>query len=134
MIDRLSHHQAAKPIQEIYNSNNTKRIAIFGGNGDNKYDQVSIYLYDNSATMLNNKGLALAKLGKYNESIVFFNKALAINPNDFTALNNKGLALAKLGMYNESIALYDKALAINPNYVYALNNKNSALEALSKIK
>jgi tetratricopeptide (TPR) repeat protein len=134
MRDRLSHNQAAKPIQEIYNSNNTKRIAIFGGNGDNKYDQVSIYLYDNSATMLNNKGLALAKLGKYNESIVFFNKALAINPNDFTALNNKGLALAKLGMYNESIALYDKALAINPNYVYALNNKNSALEALSKIK
>ena len=45
MIDRLSHHQAAKPIQEIYNSNNTKRIAIFGGNMHNKYDQVSIYIY-----------------------------------------------------------------------------------------
>jgi tetratricopeptide (TPR) repeat protein len=134
MIDRLSHHQAAKPIQEIYNSNNTKRIAIFGGNMHNKYDQVSIYIYDNSVTMLNNKGLSLAKLGMYNQSIVFFDKALAINPNDFTVLNNKGLSLAKLGMYNESIALYDKALAINPNYVYALNNKNSALEALSKIK
>jgi hypothetical protein len=24
MIDRLSHHQAAKPIKEIYNSNNTR--------------------------------------------------------------------------------------------------------------
>jgi hypothetical protein len=47
MRDRLSHHQAAKPIQEIYNSNNTKRIAIFG--------KVSIYLYDNSITVLNNK-------------------------------------------------------------------------------
>ena len=47
LIDRLSHNQAANPIQKIYNSNNTKRIAIFG--------QVSIYLYDNSITVLNNK-------------------------------------------------------------------------------
>jgi hypothetical protein len=48
LIDRLSHNQAANPIQKIYNSNNTKRIAIFG--------QVSIYFYDdNSITVLNNK-------------------------------------------------------------------------------
>jgi hypothetical protein len=47
LIDRLSHNQAANPIQKIYNSNNTKRIAIFG--------QVSIYLYDKSITVLNNK-------------------------------------------------------------------------------
>jgi hypothetical protein len=80
---------------------------------------------------LNNNGSALAKLGKYNESIVFFDKALAINPNNTAALNNKGLSLAKLGKYNESIVFFDKALAINPNYVYALNNKNSALEELS---
>jgi dolichyl-phosphate-mannose-protein mannosyltransferase/tetratricopeptide repeat protein len=134
MIDRLSHHQAAKPIQEIYNSNSTKRIAAFGGKMHNKYEQVAFYLYDNSVTVLNNKGSALAKLEMYNQSIVFFDKALAINPNNTAALNNKGLALAKLGKYNESVALYDKALSIDPNYVYALNNKNSALEALSKIK
>jgi tetratricopeptide (TPR) repeat protein len=133
MVDRLLHHQAAKPIQEIYNSNSTKRIALFGGNMHNKYDQVTVYLYDNSVTMLNNEGLALAKLGMYNQSIVFFDKALAINPNDFSALNNEGSALAKLGMYNQSIVFFDKALAINPNYVYALNNKNSTLEALGKI-
>ena len=96
MIDRLSHNQAAKPIQEIYNSNNTKRIAIFGGNMHNKYDQVSIYIYDNSVTMLNNKGLSLAKLGMYNQSIVFFDKALAINPNYVYALNNKNSALEAL--------------------------------------
>jgi hypothetical protein len=82
---------------------------------------------------LNDNGSALAKLGKYNESIVFFDKALAINPNNTAALNNKGLALAKLGKYNESIVFFDKALAINPNYVRALNNKNSSLEELSKI-
>jgi tetratricopeptide (TPR) repeat protein len=45
---------------------------------------------------LNNKGFALAKLGKYNESIVFFDKALAINPNYVRALNNKNSALEEL--------------------------------------
>jgi tetratricopeptide (TPR) repeat protein/TM2 domain-containing membrane protein YozV len=97
MIDRLSHHQAAKPIQKIYSSNSTKRIAIFGGNGYNKYEQVFIYIYDNSVTAFNDKGVALAKLGKYNESILFFDKALAINPNDVYALNNKNSALVSLG-------------------------------------
>jgi heparosan-N-sulfate-glucuronate 5-epimerase len=82
---------------------------------------------------LNNNGSSLAKLGKYNESIVFFDKALAINPNNTAALNNKGLALAKLGKYNQSIVFFDKALAINPNYIRALNNKNLALEELNKI-
>ena len=64
---------------------------------------------------------------------MFFDKALAINPNNTAALNNKGLALAKLGNTNESIVFFDKALEINPNDVYALNNKNSTLEELSKI-
>jgi tetratricopeptide (TPR) repeat protein len=45
---------------------------------------------------LNNKGLSLAKLGKYNESIVFFDKALAINPNYVYAMNNKNSALEEL--------------------------------------
>jgi heparosan-N-sulfate-glucuronate 5-epimerase len=45
---------------------------------------------------LNNNGSSLAKLGMYNESIVFFDKALAINPNYIRALNNKNLALEEL--------------------------------------
>jgi hypothetical protein len=49
MLERLAHHKAAKPIQEIYASNSTKRVAMFGGDGYNKYDKndkVSIYLYE----------------------------------------------------------------------------------------
>lgn len=45
---------------------------------------------------LNNNGSSLAKLGKYKESIVFFDKALAINPNYVYALNNKNSALEEL--------------------------------------
>ncbi len=43
---------------------------------------------DNTAA-LNNKGLALAKLGRDDESIAYFDKALEIDPNDAYSLNNK---------------------------------------------
>jgi len=49
MSERITHHKAAKPIQEIHASNSTKRVAVFGGDGSNKYDKndrVSIYLYE----------------------------------------------------------------------------------------
>ena len=39
---------------------------------------------------VSNKGSALINLGKYNEAIVEFVKALKINPNDIDALSNKG--------------------------------------------
>ena len=64
------------------------------------------------------------------ESIAYFDKALAVDPDNTAALNNKGLALAKLGEYDESIAYFDKALAVDPNDAYSLNNKKSTLEEL----
>jgi tetratricopeptide (TPR) repeat protein len=44
-------------------------------------------------TLLNNKGMSLYNLGRFNESIAYFDKALAIDPNNVTTLDNKGLAL-----------------------------------------
>jgi tetratricopeptide (TPR) repeat protein len=86
-------------------------------------------------------------MGKYNESIPYFDKALTIEPaNSFalhykavaaaaanaTVLTNKGIALLGLGKSNESIAYFDKALTINPNDVMALNSKGLALYRLGE--
>jgi tetratricopeptide (TPR) repeat protein len=75
-------------------------------------------------------GVSFAKMGEYNESIAYFNKALTIDPNNTAALNNKGLALAKLGEYDKSITYFDKALTIDPTDAYSLNNKKSTLEEI----
>ena len=40
------------------------------------------------------QGLSLAKLGKYNDSITFFDKALAINPKFLVAMKEKDFTLA----------------------------------------
>ncbi len=51
-------------------------------------------------------------LKKYNESIQFFDKAIAINPNYFSAYQNKGNALKK---FEEAIKCYNKIIEIKPN-------------------
>jgi tetratricopeptide (TPR) repeat protein len=84
------------------------------------------------ATKLNRQGTVLLSAGKYNESLAYLDKALALNPNFVYALIGKGIDLVKLGKYNESLAYLDKALAINPQDVNALNYKKIALNALNK--
>ena len=61
-----------------------------------------------------NKGLALYDMGKYEEAIKAYDKAIEINPEEAGAWYNKGLALYDMGKYEEAIKAYDKAIEINP--------------------
>jgi len=56
------------------------------------YDQ-ALRIDTNGAYLWYNKGLALRKLGKYNEVIQCYDRALQIDPNYALAWYNKGLAL-----------------------------------------
>lgn len=74
-----------------------------------------------------NKGVALGKLGKYDEEIECYDKAIRINPNDDKAWYNKGNALGKLGKNDEEIECYDEAIRINPKLAEAYGNKGITL-------
>jgi len=76
---------------------------------------------------LNNKGVDLYNLGKYEEAIEWYNKAITIDPNFLKALINKGLALQNLGKYQEAIDCYDKVLVLDPKFKLAKDNKKRAL-------
>jgi tetratricopeptide (TPR) repeat protein len=80
----------------------------------------------NEVIMLNNKGLALANSGMYKESIVYFDKALAIDPKNIAVLYDKGTSLSHLGKLLEAVALFNKILAIDPKNRAALNGKEQA--------
>jgi len=58
------------------------------------------------------KGLTLGKLGKLDEEIAAFDRAIEINPQDSDAWNNKGLALGKLNKHEDAMKAYDKASEI----------------------
>ncbi len=57
----------------------------------------------NDSVTMTNKGIELNKIGKYNESITYFDKALAMDPRNVVALNEKGNAYGGLGNYPQAI-------------------------------
>ena len=75
----------------------------------------------------------LQDLGKLDEAVASYNKALAIKPDYADAHNNLGVALFRLRKMNEAIASYHKALAIAPDYAEAHNNLGNAFKALGKM-
>ena len=71
-------------------------------------------------------------LGKYEEAIASFDKALKIKPDFHQAWKSRGIVLRKLGKFEEAIASYDKALEFKPDYHEAWNNRGVALDELGR--
>jgi len=61
------------------------------------------------------RGFELWDLGRYEEAIASYDKALQINPDDDASWYFRGIALGELGRYEEAIASYDQYLQIKPN-------------------
>jgi tetratricopeptide (TPR) repeat protein len=61
------------------------------------------------------KGLTfLSQYGRYNESLRYFDAALAIDRNFSEAWLAKGVAFHNMKQYDKAVSCYDNALAINP--------------------
>lgn len=80
----------------------------------------------------NFKGISLTNLGKNQEALACYERAIEIDPRYTIAWHNKGATLQKLGKNHEAIACYDKALEINPYYAIAWSNKGRILGELGK--
>jgi tetratricopeptide (TPR) repeat protein len=76
-------------------------------------------------------GNALKDLGKLDEAIQAYNKALAIKPDYAEAFNNMGNALKEQGKLDEAIEAYNKAISIKPDYAEAYNNATELLKIYS---
>jgi len=59
------------------------------------------------------KGVAFGNLGKLQEAIDCYDRALEIDPRYAKALHNKAVALNKLGRHNEAVECLDKAKEID---------------------
>jgi tetratricopeptide (TPR) repeat protein len=80
------------------------------------------------------KGCSLNSLGRYDEAVRCYEKALEIDPRFAMAWNNKGASLGNLGRYryDEAIRCYEKALEIDPRIAAAWYNKAHAEESLGR--
>lgn len=57
----------------------------------------------------------MSRPGGYNDSLFFFDNALAIDPDFSGAWTARGAALQNLGRYDEAVASYDHALELSPS-------------------
>ncbi len=78
-----------------------------------------------------NLGLALKRMGKFDEAIQAYDKALAISEDPET-WNNKGNALARLGRFDEAVESFRNALRLKPDYETARVNMTICANKLVK--
>ena len=80
------------------------------------------------------QGVALGDLGKHDEALKSYERAIEINPNDAEAWYNKGAVLGNLGKHDEALKCFDKAIEINPNDAEAYGSLGITLLYLSQYK
>jgi tetratricopeptide (TPR) repeat protein len=120
-------------VEQLYG----KQIVVFGLTIERLFITLTDFLRkfkedSNYASVWYNKGVALVDLGKYEEALVYFDKAIELNPNDAEVWDNKGIALGHLGKHDEALACFNKALEQNPNNAEVWYNKGVALDNLGK--
>jgi len=68
-------------------------------------------------------GNTLNSLGRYDEVIAAFDRALAMAPDTYWNWYRRGLAKEKLGRYGEAMSDYQRALQLKPNYPEAKKSR-----------
>jgi hypothetical protein len=64
-------------------------------------------------------GLIFQRLGRPDESLASYDRALVLRPNLPVAHNGRGMALAGQGRYADAIAAYSRAIELDPGYADA---------------
>jgi protein O-GlcNAc transferase len=72
----------------------------------------------------------LSDLGRFQEALSSYDKALAIRPAHAETLYNSGVVLAALHRLMEARARYDRALALKPDFTDALYNRGVVLRTI----
>jgi len=79
------------------------------------------------AEALMRQGIELYDLGRYQEAVVMFDRALTLFPRLPKAHYFKGIAQYDLGKYDAAVESYDNALALDPSDINAWYNKAATL-------
>ena len=91
-----------------------------------KYFEKAFETNNKDVASLNNIGLILKFYEKYSEAMVYFDKAISIEPN-YVVYGNRGNTKAQLGDFDGAIEDQNKALLYNNKSAEIYNNIASAL-------
>ena len=94
--------------------------------------QKALSIDTNACEAYNNLGVALSKVGRFEQSIQACQDAIRINPDYFEAYYNQGVVLQDQGNFSQAIESYQEAIRINPDYAQAYNNYGFILHKQGK--
>lgn len=80
----------------------------------------------------NRLGVALARLGRTEEALAAFQRAVALDANQPSAWTNLGNAYQELGRLDEAREAYERALDLDPDHPLAHHNLGALLRKLGR--
>ncbi len=86
------------------------------------------------AELLSDYGLALHRLGRHDEAVAAFDRALMLSPELFSARRDRGHALLALDRPQQALASFDAALAVERRDPETLCHRGDALLRLGRIE
>jgi len=78
------------------------------------------------------RGRAYEKIGKFDNAIEDYNRAIDLNLSYYPAYFMRGMAFEKTGRLNDAIEDYSRAIALNPSYYEAYNNRGMLYKKLGQ--
>jgi tetratricopeptide (TPR) repeat protein len=93
----------------------------------------AVSLHPQHATNLSNRGDTLVNLGRFDEALASYERALAIEVSAVT-LHNRGIALHHLRRLEAALASFDQALALDPHYAQAYISRGTVLHDLFRFE
>jgi len=84
------------------------------------------------AAILNDRGVAFARINQARPAIDDFNRAAQLSPETASIYNNRGNVLLALGFVREAVKDFDRALLLAPGYAAAYANRATALARLGE--
>jgi serine/threonine protein kinase/Flp pilus assembly protein TadD len=76
-------------------------------------------------------GVGYNYLGRNDQAIACFRKAIELNPNDWASYTNLGIALGEKGLHEEAIAAFEQAIKLSPQDESLVNDNRAWLLANS---
>jgi tetratricopeptide (TPR) repeat protein len=84
-------------------------------------------------TALTDRGFALGALGRHDEALVTFERALQSHPGHALTHFNRGVALEKLGRKDDALVSYERAIEIAPTSPEAIGNRGGLLNRMGRL-
>jgi serine/threonine protein kinase len=80
------------------------------------------------------RGLSLNKIGRYQEALACYERAIASVPDDSFLWRGKGAALEHLGRNTEALACFEQAIKVDPTDAVAWNCKGAVLGRIGRFE